>query len=52
MRIFVASRCEYAVLETGIGGTLDATNYVPHPECCVITSISFDHTQLLGDTLQ
>jgi len=37
-------------LETGLGGRLDATNVV-RPEVCVITSISFDHTDVLGDTL-
>jgi dihydrofolate synthase/folylpolyglutamate synthase len=41
---------DYQVLETGLGGRLDATNVV-RPEVCVITSISFDHTDVLGDTL-
>jgi len=40
----------YQVLETGLGGRLDATNVVK-PEVCVITSISYDHTDVLGDTL-
>ncbi|MFQ5997242.1 MAG: bifunctional folylpolyglutamate synthase/dihydrofolate synthase [Dehalococcoidales bacterium] len=40
----------YQVLETGLGGRLDATNVV-EPEVCAITSISFDHTDVLGDTL-
>ncbi|MBT3378659.1 MAG: hypothetical protein HN742_33270 [Lentisphaerae bacterium] len=51
LRIFAAEGCEFAVMETGIGGRLDATNYVPRPECCVITAVSFDHTDLLGDTI-
>ncbi len=51
LRIFVDAGCEYAVMETGIGGLLDATNYVQSPVCTVITPISFDHTQLLGDTV-
>ena len=38
------------VLETGLGGRLDATNVV-QPEVCVITSISYDHMDVLGDTL-
>jgi len=38
------------VLETGLGGRLDATNLV-HPEAAVITSVGLDHTQLLGGTL-
>jgi dihydrofolate synthase/folylpolyglutamate synthase len=41
---------DYQVLETGLGGRLDATNVVI-PEICVITSISYDHTEVLGDTL-
>ncbi|MFC2007590.1 bifunctional folylpolyglutamate synthase/dihydrofolate synthase [Chloroflexota bacterium] len=40
----------YQVVETGLGGRLDATNVVT-PEVCVITSISIDHTDVLGDTL-
>jgi dihydrofolate synthase/folylpolyglutamate synthase len=41
---------DFQVLETGLGGRLDATNVV-EPEVCVITSISLDHTEVLGDTL-
>jgi dihydrofolate synthase/folylpolyglutamate synthase len=47
---FQKKRVQMAVLETGLGGRLDATN-VCHPELCVITSISFDHMSYLGDTL-
>ncbi len=47
---FKEREAEYQVLETGLGGRLDATNVV-QPEVCVITSISFDHTDVLGDTL-
>ncbi|MCB2106253.1 MAG: bifunctional folylpolyglutamate synthase/dihydrofolate synthase, partial [Rhodobacteraceae bacterium] len=39
------------LLETGLGGTYDATNIIAHPLATVITSISMDHTQYLGDTL-
>ncbi len=42
---------DFQVLETGLGGRLDATNVVPKPDVCVITSISLDHTAVLGDTL-
>lgn len=42
---------EYVVLETGLGGRLDATNVVEHPVAVVITSISLDHTEILGDTI-
>ena len=41
---------QIAVLETGMGGRLDATNVI-HPEVAVITSISLDHMQVLGDTI-
>ena len=42
---------DVAVIETGLGGRLDATNIVT-PELSIITSISLDHTQILGDTLE
>lgn len=41
---------DYQVIEVGLGGRLDATNVV-QPQVCVITSISYDHTDVLGDTL-
>jgi dihydrofolate synthase/folylpolyglutamate synthase len=44
-------KADIAVLEVGLGGRLDATN-VCCPEVCVITSISLDHTAVLGDTVQ
>ena len=47
---FKESAVDYQVLEAGLGGRLDATN-VTRPEICVITSISYDHTDVLGDTL-
>ena len=43
---------EAQVLETGLGGRLDATNVVPRPDVCVLTSISLDHTAVLGDTIE
>jgi dihydrofolate synthase/folylpolyglutamate synthase len=43
---------DFQVLEVGLGGRLDATNVVPNPTVCIITSISLDHTQILGNTLQ
>jgi dihydrofolate synthase/folylpolyglutamate synthase len=42
----------FQVLEVGLGGRLDATNVVPNPTVCIITSISLDHTQILGNTLE
>jgi dihydrofolate synthase / folylpolyglutamate synthase len=42
---------QFQVLETGMGGRLDATNIIDDPEVCIVTSLSLDHTQILGDTL-
>ncbi len=42
---------EVVVLETGLGGRLDATNVLERPAACVLTSIGMDHTGYLGDTL-
>ena len=51
-RWFASLRLDWQVLEVGMGGTLDATNTVESPQVCVITSISLDHTQILGDTVE
>lgn len=48
--IFAEARVDFAVLETGMGGRLDATNVVT-PLVSLITNVSFDHTQWLGDTI-
>ncbi len=42
---------DFTLLETGLGGRLDATNVIDHPTLTVITPISLDHQQYLGDTL-
>lgn len=47
---FAEQKVDIALLETGLGGRLDATNVVD-PELCIITSISLDHTELLGETI-
>lgn len=44
--------CDVVVLETGLGGRLDATNVINTPLVSVITSISFDHTAILGESLE
>jgi dihydrofolate synthase/folylpolyglutamate synthase len=44
-------KADYQVLEVGLGGRLDATNIIEKPEVCVITSISYDHMDVLGHTL-
>ena len=43
--------CDIVVLEVGMGGRLDATNVIKRAEVSVIMSVSFDHTQYLGNTL-
>lgn len=48
---FAEQAVEYAVLEVGLGGRLDATNVVRKPLVTAITNIGLDHTELLGDTL-
>ena len=52
MTAFAGAGVEYVVLETGLGGRLDATNSVEHPLCTVITSIGRDHMEWLGNTLE
>jgi len=47
---FKRAGVDYQVLEVGLGGRLDATNVVK-PDVCVITSLSLDHTEILGDTV-
>lgn len=49
--IFTEEHVDCCVLETGLGGKLDATNIVRKPLACVITSVGLDHTEFLGDTL-
>ena len=49
---FEREKCDIVILETGIGGLLDCTNIIPSPLLSVITSISLDHTSLLGNTVE
>ncbi|MDZ4245830.1 MAG: Mur ligase family protein, partial [Dehalococcoidia bacterium] len=48
---FKKDKVEFQVIEVGLGGRLDATNVV-EPEVCIITPISLDHTDILGNTLK
>lgn len=52
MTAFAEAGVEFAVLETGLGGRLDATNAVEHPAVTAIASIGMDHQEILGDTLE
>ena len=47
---FAEQQVDVAIIEVGLGGRLDCTNII-RPDMCVITNISFDHVQFLGDTL-
>lgn len=49
---YARCRCDVVVLETGLGGLLDCTNVITTPLASVITSISLDHTAVLGNTLE
>ena len=51
-RYFADENVDYAVVECGMGGALDATNAFTRPEVAVITSVSMDHTAFLGNTVK
>ena len=48
---FKEQNCDYVILETGLGGRLDATNVIDSPVLSVITKIDLDHTEYLGNTI-
>jgi folylpolyglutamate synthase/dihydropteroate synthase len=48
---FARTPADYTLLEVGLGGRLDATNVVEAPALTVITPVSYDHQQYLGETL-
>jgi dihydrofolate synthase/folylpolyglutamate synthase len=48
---FARTPADYTLLEVGLGGRLDATNVVSQPALTIITPVSIDHTQYLGETL-
>lgn len=49
---FLEERCDIVILEVGMGGRLDATNVIEHSLCSVLTSISMDHMQFLGNDIE
>ncbi len=51
-RWFYEEQVDYAIIETGLGGRLDSTNVIQRPDLCVITSIGYDHMNLLGNRIQ
>lgn len=46
------SGCDFVVFEVGLGGLCDSTNIINNPDVCVITSVSYDHTHILGETIE
>ncbi len=51
LEFFAQKKVDIAVVEVGLGGRLDSTNVIT-PEICLITNIGFDHTDILGDSLE
>ncbi len=49
---FCEQDCDLVVLEVGLGGRFDATNVINNPLCSVIMKIDYDHTAVLGDTIE
>lgn len=50
-KYFKDENCDIVILETGMGGRLDATNVIKNPLCSVITTVSLDHVKILGKTV-
>lgn len=50
--LFSKTKSDFLILETGLGGRLDATNIIPKKLCSIITPISYDHEEYLGKTLK
>ena len=48
---FIGNNVDFVVLETGLGGLYDCTNVITKPLVSIITSIGYDHIQILGNTL-
>ena len=51
LQLFVEAKLDVVVLEVGIGGRLDSTNVIPTPVATAVTTLDYDHIELLGDTL-
>ncbi|KAL7582490.1 hypothetical protein Lser_V15G42647 [Lactuca serriola] len=52
LKIFVSEKVDVAIIEVGLGGKNDSTNVIQDPTVCGITSLGFDHMEILGDTLE
>jgi folylpolyglutamate synthase/dihydropteroate synthase len=51
LKLFVQLKLDVIVLEVGLGGRLDATNIIPSPVATAVTTLDYDHVELLGHTL-
>lgn len=49
---YAEQKCDLVILEVGLGGRFDATNVIKSPLCSVIMKIDYDHTAILGDTIE
>lgn len=49
---FKEQKCDFVIMEVGLGGRLDATNVIPSPEVAVIANIGLEHTEYLGNTVE
>ncbi|KAK9867413.1 hypothetical protein WJX84_000013 [Apatococcus fuscideae] len=52
LQVFTQEQLDVTILEVGLGGRLDATNCIPSPPVCGVTSLGLDHTEILGDTIE
>jgi folylpolyglutamate synthase len=50
--VFIAEKVDVALIEVGIGGEYDCTNLIANPTVCGITTLDFDHTSILGNTME
>eukprot|EP01080_Neovahlkampfia_damariscottae_P009389 gene9389-1600_t len=51
-QIFIKENVDVAIIEVGLGGRIDATNIIKNPVVCGITSLGYEHQQILGDTIE
>ena len=52
LQVFTEEKLDVAILEVGLGGRLDATNCIPSPPVCGVTSLGMDHVEILGNTIE
>lgn len=50
--VALEEKADVLILEVGVGGRFDATNVIPHPVACAITTLDLEHIELLGDTIE